>query len=124
MTQPLVSVKYIGKRPKYTEGTYGTRIHFVQGESRMVPADKAWLMLRHADQYEPGDEGAPVAEVAESKAKEDDSVQDMRDAINAMGKDALTDYAKTTFGISVDKRKGVADLRAQVTGLVDQYGVQ
>jgi hypothetical protein len=124
MTQPLVSVKYIGKRPEYTEGTYGTRIHFVQGESRMVPADKAKLMLRHADVYEPGDKDAPVAEVADSPVKEDDAVQDMRDAINIMGKEALTDYAKTNFGTSLDQRKGVDALRAKVTGLIDQYGVK
>jgi len=121
MTQ-LISIKYIGKRPQYSDGTYGTRIAFEQGESRMVPADAAKKMLRHPDVYVPGEDDAPVAYVAPPKDKEED-VQDMRDALAHMDKDALSTYAHTNFKIELDKRKGVAALRTQVTQLVDQYGV-
>lgn len=117
----LTSVKYIGKRPEYIDGTYGTRIHFVQGESRMVPADKARLMLRHTDVYAVGSADAPIASVPAEKPQDDD-VQDMRDAIAIMDKDALNTYAQTHFGTKLDKRKDVGLLRSQVTSLLDQYG--
>ena len=117
-----LSVKYIGKRPEYTDGTFGTRIHFVQGESRLVPMDKARQMLKHPDVYVPGDEDAPVALVPVD-TQEQDNAQDMRDAIAVMDKAALESYAKTYFKIDLDKRKGVESLRSQVTMLVDQFGV-
>lgn len=117
-----LSVKYIGKRAQYTDGTYGTRITFVQGESRLVPLDKARLMLNHPDVYVPGVDDAPVA-VVPVDTKEQDNVQDMRDAIANMDKAALESYAKTYFKIDLDKRKGVESLRSQVTMLVDQYGI-
>lgn len=122
MTQPLISIRYIGKRPDYLDGTYGTRIVFVQGESRMVPADVAKKMLRHPDVYELGEDGAPVATLPPVKDKEED-VQDMRDALAHMDKDALTTYAHTHFQLKLDKRKDVGALRTQVTQLIDQYGV-
>ncbi len=117
-----LSVKYIGKRPEYTDGTYGTKIHFIQGESRLVPMDKARLMLKHPDVYEPGEDDAPVAHVPVD-TQEQDNAQDMRDTIANMGKDALGTYAKTHFKIDLDKRKGVDALRTQVTQLVDKYGL-
>lgn len=117
-----VSVKYIGKRLEYTDGTFGTRIRFLQGESRMVPLDKARLMLKHPDVYVPGVADAPVA-VLPVETTEEDNVQDMRDAIASMDKAALESYTKTHFRIDLDKRKSVESLRHQVTGLVDQFGV-
>ena len=56
-----VSVKYIGKRSSYVDGAFGTRVTFKQGESKMIPADKALLMLRHPDVYVPGKADAPIA---------------------------------------------------------------
>lgn len=116
-----ISVKYTGKRAEYTDGTYGTRILFKQGESRMVPLEKARLMLKHPDVYVSGDADAPLAIVQEPKQEADD-VQDMRDAIANMGKDALSAYAKSHYNIKIDKRKDVGALRSEVTGLVDQFG--
>ena len=117
----LVSVKYIGKRLEYTDGTYGTRILFSKGESRQVPADKARLMLKHPDVYVPGEPDAEIATVP-LDTQEQDSAQDMRDAIANMDKSALESYAKTHYRIDIDKRRSVDALRTQVTGLVDQYG--
>lgn len=117
-----LSVKYIGKRPEYTDGTYGTMIRFVQGESRQVPLDKARLMLKHTDVYAPGETDAPIAVIPEQKS-EDDDAQDLRDAISLMEKDALETYAQTHFSVKLDKRKNVLDLRTHVTQLFDQYGI-
>lgn len=117
-----VSVQYIGKRAEYTDGTYGTRIHFIRGESRLVPLDKARLMLKHADVYAPGVADAPIAVIPEQKS-EDDDAQNLRDSIALMEKDALELYAQTHFSVKLDKRKNVQDLRVHVTQLFDQYGL-
>lgn len=129
-----VPVRYIGKREHYVDGTYGTRIAFVKGQTCLVPADKAALMFNHPDVYEPGSvEEAPAAdpataeldEAARKKAeleKQADEDQALRDSIATMDKKALASYAKTHFKVDLDQRKSVADLRTHVTGLVDQYG--
>ena len=115
------SIKYIGARAEYTDGTYGTRIHWLRGESKMVPTDKAVKMLRHPDVYVAGDAGAPTPGVPGEPDKEDD-VQDMRDAIASMGKDAVIQYAQTKFNMKLDKRQSVEGLRTAAIQLVDQYG--
>lgn len=117
-----VSVKYIGRRPFYVEGAYGTRITFMQGQSRLVPADKARLMLKHPDVYVPGTADAPIAVVPEVKAEGED-LQDLRDSIAAISdKTALSDFTQAKYGIKLDKRKPIEELRLQAIGLVDQYG--
>lgn len=118
-----VSVKYIGKRPFYVEGAYGTRITFMQGQSRLVPADKALLMLRHPDVYVPGKADAPIASVPDTSKTDSDELQDLRDTINAMSdKEALSNYTFLKYGIKLDQRKAIERLRLDAIGLVDQYG--
>lgn len=122
----MVPVTYIGKRESYTEGTYGTRIAFVKGETKLVPADKARLMFNHPDVYVPGViEGAQVAETVTKPGdqSEEDRVQETRDAIANMTKAGLATFAKTNFSVDLDGKRTVADLRAQVIGYVDQYGI-
>lgn len=123
MNQSHLSVKYIGKRAEYIDGTYGTRIHWVQGQSHQVPTASAVLMLKHPDVYVRGDVDAPVASVPSTETQEEDATQDMRDALSVMDKASLTTYAKTHFQIKLDQRKELTALRSQVTGLIDQYGV-
>ena len=116
-----VSIKYIGARPEYTDGTYGTRIHWARGESKMVPADKARLMLKHPDVYTEGEADAPTPKLPAQKDPEDD-VQDLRDSIATMNKEALLTYAQTHFNMKLDKRQSVENLRTAATQLVDQFG--
>jgi len=120
-----VAVKYIGKREYYVDGAYGTHIAFNQGETKLVPADKARLMLGHPDVYVPGELAqAVVTEAPKADATEEDDTQDMRDQVAQMDKDGLELFAKTHFKVDLDKRLGVAKLRAHVTQLVDQFGVK
>lgn len=122
----MTPIKYIGKRPTYKDGAYSTGIEWVQGQTQLVPADTARLMLRHPDVYVPGDtaETAVATVVAqESEDESEEATQDARDAIATMNKDALELYAKTHFQIDLDKRQGVEKLRTRVVGLIDQYGV-
>lgn len=121
----LIPVQYVGRRERYTDGTYGTRIEWVQGQVQMVPADKARLLLRHPDVYVQAEaaEDTPVASLESKPEKQDDDqTQELRDAVALMDKDALEQYAKVNFQVDLNKRLGVEKLRTQVIGLIDQYG--
>lgn len=120
-------VRYVGHRPEYTDGAYETGICWQRGETKMVPEDKANLMLRHPDVYELGEaEGAAVPEVNKA-TEEDDTEEDYaRDSIRQMNRKAtLIDFAKTNFNVELDtgSRVKVADLQAECIRLVDQFGM-
>jgi hypothetical protein len=123
----MTPIKYIGKRETYREGAYGTGIVFAHGQTVNIEDDElARKMLRHKDVYVRGDAKAAV-ETTTSKAKdaaqaEEDPVQDTRDAIATMNKDALESFTKTHFGVDLDKRKSVSSLRDAVTHLIDRFG--
>lgn len=121
----FTSIKYIGKRLEYVDGTYGTRLLFKQGESKWTPNDAAKKMLKHPDVYMPGDIPTdPAVKVAAKQGqKEDEDLQDLRDSIANMGKADLARYAKIHYGQDLSSELSVADTRLQVTMLVDQYGI-
>lgn len=120
-------VKYIGVRDEYTDGAYGTRITFKQGETQLVPSDKAVLMLKHKDVYAEGDSnGAGVATLNESpKANEsEEELQNARDAVANMDLEALKVYATTNFsGHKLHHNLSLESARSKVIGLIDQFGV-
>jgi hypothetical protein len=128
----FLPVTYVGKRESYRDGTYGTGLVFTRGQTHMVPQTAAARMLTHPDVYELGkleeatvDEAAAAAATSHQaeKDKVEERLQEHRDTIANMAKDALAEYAKTHFKQDLDKRLKVSDLRAQVTALVDRFGV-
>lgn len=121
----FTSVMYIGKRPEYTDGTYGTRLLFHRGESHWVPNDAAKKMLKHPDVYIPGEAPtAPAVKVpATQTQKEDEDTQDLRDSIANMDKESLFKFSKIHYGQDIDVKMSLAEVRQQVTMLVDQYGI-
>lgn len=119
----MILVKYIGKRERYTEGAYGSKIEFTQGQTQWVPDELAAKLLKHPDQYVKGDqEGATVAVVAPQRSDEDSS-QDVRDSLVTMDVGALADFAMTHYQVKLDKRKSADSLREEVTRMIDQFGV-
>ena len=119
----LTPIKYVGKRPTYIDGMYGTRTAFVQGETAMVDADIAVKMLRHTDQYQPGIEaGASPAVESKPVTEKDEDTQDLRDQINIMDKHALKQMAWERYQQRFSGNPSVESLRAKVTQLVDQFG--
>lgn len=136
-----VPVQYIGRRETFTDHLYGTGLVFAKGQARNLPGDLARKFLRHADQFKEGQAAAVAVEqisaapaddteaklAAAKKAKDDeqkeqDQLNDLRQQIGVMTKDALYDYAFTRYQQKLDKRSSVDSLRQQVIGLVDQYG--
>lgn len=123
----MTKIKYIGHRPTYREGCYGSGIEFVQGESVAIEDDiLAAKLLRHPDVYAKADDEPTnvIAKTPPAETDVEDAAQDARDAIMAMPKIALTAYAKTHFSASLDQTKKVGELRMQVVGLYDQFGVE
>jgi hypothetical protein len=125
-------IRYIGKRDEYVENAYGTKIKFNQGETELVPSDKAILLLRHPDQYERGDVKAakkpqtPVNAKTDDKDKDtEDQLQEARDLVANMDVAALKEYALTNFsGHKLHPNIGVDKARIQVTQLIDQFGIK
>ena len=124
----MIPIKYIGHRPVYRDGACGSEIVFEQGQTLQVDDEFAVKMLRHPSVYERGelseDEGKPAKAKPAKATDDEDSAQTMRDSIVQMNKAALETFAKTHFSVDLDKRKSVGDLRAQVTGMVDQFGIE
>jgi hypothetical protein len=121
----MTPIKYIGHRPRYREGAYGSGVEFEKNETKLVPPELAAKLLRHPDVYVPGEEqGAEVAHIVEKKDDDEDKAQDQRDVIAAMDKEALEAFAKTHFSVDLDKRKSVSSLRQHVINLVDQFGTE
>ena len=124
----MTPIKYIGHRPTYREGCYGSGIVFTKDGVVNVDDDAlANKLLRHPDVYVKADAAAEAEPVSVQKPESDateDAAQDTRDAIMAMDKAALSSYAKTHFSVDVDQRKSVGNLRTQVVGLFDQFGVE
>jgi hypothetical protein len=119
-------IKYIGKRPEYLDGTYGTRIVFQQGETKLVPADKATLMLKHPDVYvlSEATDKMDEPETPKKASDDEDEMQNLRDSISAMNKDGLKEFAQTHYNVKLNGQKGEVTLRQEVISLVDQFGLK
>lgn len=128
----MIPIKYIGHRPVYRDGACGSELTFEQGQTLPVPDECALKMLRHPSVYERGDVAAagdvvekePDTGKKDSQDKGEEDAQATRDTIATMTKDALVNYAKVHFSADLDKRRSVADLRTQVTGLYDRFGIE
>ena len=124
----MIPVKYIGVRPTYRDGTYGSYIEFTQGQTvNIEDEDLARKLLRHKDVYVLGEaEAATATEPKKDKSKDDEEEnqsQDTRDSIASMNKNSLATFAKTNFNVALDKRQSVGALRSEVVSLFDRFGV-
>lgn len=129
-----VAVTYTGRKGSYTEHLYGSGLRFDKGQTRVVPAALADKLLRHPDVFAPG-EASAVAEddtaavLATSQRQEDEQqqeqhhLQDLRDKLLQMNKNELLQFATTHYRQTLNSKARVDDLRQQVIGLVDQYGI-
>lgn len=143
-----VKVTYIGKREPWFDRLYDTGLSFVCGQSRVLPWDMAPKFLRHADlfeeyQGEPKDDEAQVDETTDDEAAADDTkklldeqsekdkaknnkqveLQALYDQVASMDKDGLKNFAEANYQQKINKSKSLDNLRAEVTGMIDQFGV-
>lgn len=141
MTTP---VKYIGRKPSYTDYVHGSKLTFEPGQVRLIPDDSlARKFLRQVDIFERGDlvqEQAPTTTTAEppkddtlsqlaAVQKEKDQANeldkqrnDLLDQIRVMDRSQLDILANDRWGQKLHSRLSLENARAKVLQFVDQYG--
>ena len=121
-------IRYIGPRPQYTDGAYGTYITWNKGETKLVPEAAAYKMLsNNKDLYEAGsmDEASePLVDVPNKKEEEEEEIEDTRESIMQMTrKKPLVEFAQHNFQVKLDDSAKVSDLQEKCIQLIDQYGM-
>ena len=141
MTTP---VKYIGRKPSYTDFVHGSKLTFEPGQVRAIPDDSlARKFLRQVDIFERGDqvqEQAPTTMTIEppkddtlsqleAVQKEKDQANeldkqrnDLLDQIRVMDRSQLDILANDRWGQKLHSRLSLENARAKVLQFVDQYG--
>ena len=141
MTTP---VKYIGRKPSYTDFVHGSKLTFEPGQVRLIPDDSlARKFLRQVDIFERGDqvqEQAPTTMTTEppkddtlsqleavqrekDQANElDKQRNDLLDQVRVMDRSQLDILAKDRWGQKLHSRLSLENARAKVLQFVDQYG--
>lgn len=127
----LTGVRNISKRGAFSGSLYGAKLNFAKDEVKMLPAELAHKLFKHADVFKT----AKAVKVDKTKAETETAVEtetttetntqvlDMHDQIQQMDKNALEDFAKAKYGQDLDKRKSVETLRQEVGLMIDQFGV-
>lgn len=135
----MQTILYIGTT-SFTDRLYNTGLTFHPRQRRQLPADTARLFLRHADLFElakadkPEDitkqkdddtqeQLAKQAKKDAQKTKDDNVLQELYVQVSTMDKDALEQFAKDHYQVNLDKRRSLDNLREEVVGLIDQFGV-
>lgn len=138
-------VKYIGRKPYYTDYVHGSKLTFEPGQVRAIPDDSlARKFLRQVDIFERGDQDqdqAPATTTTEppnddtltqletvqkekDKANElDNQRNDLVNQIRAMDRSQLDILANDRWGQKLNPRLSVENARAKVLQFVDQYGI-
>jgi len=141
MTTPI---KYIGRKPSYTDFVHGSKLTFEPGQVRLIPDDSlARKFLRQVDIFERGDqvqEQAPTTMTTEppkddtlsqleavqsekDQANElDKQRNDLLDQVRVMDRSQLDILANDRWGQKLHSRLSLKNARAKVLQFVDQYG--
>ena len=141
MTTPI---KYIGRKPSYTDFVNGSKLTFTPGQTRDIPDDSlAAKFLRQIDIFARGDaeqtiakpvkaEGLPkddteklLKDVQKEKddiLKKDTERNDLVNQIRSMDKSQLDILANDRWGQKLPSRLSLENAREKVLQFVDQYG--
>lgn len=125
----LTRIAYNGRktyRDKLTGNTWEP------GDAKLVSANAAKKLLRFAE-FAPAEGKATESETEQAlvvnqeatreKDNERDQLESMLLTVEHMDKGALEAYARK-YEVELDKRLGVAKLRAEVSNLIEQFGVR
>ena len=141
MTTPI---KYIGRKPSYTDFVNGSKLTFTPGQTRDIPDDSlAAKFLRQIDIFTRGEqeqaepkpvkpEGPPkddteklLKDVQKEKddiLKKDTERNDLVNQIRSMDKSQLDILANDRWGQKLLSRLSLENAREKVLQFVDQYG--
>ena len=133
-----VSVVYIGRERPFVDRIYGTRLDWMPGQARAVPAALAAKFLRHRDCFKQGKAQAkqdkpPVDDTAqklEEAARRDEAKREEQDGkfllieqLSQMDAAALKGWLKEHTGESVKGNPSLATLQQRARDWVEQFGV-
>jgi len=125
----MTPVKYIGIRPEHTDYNYGTLVKWVKDEIHMIPDSTAKRMLVHTDVYALGEHDVPstpdIPDIPDTDEDDDNASQSVKDAVSNMrSKQSVRDFAAANYsGMPLTSPDKLVDLKREVHGLIDQYGV-
>ena len=139
MTTPI---KYIGRKPSYTDFVNGSKLTFTPGQTRDIPDDSlAAKFLRQIDIFTRGEleqaepvkaEGPPkddteklLKDVQKEKddiLKKDTERNDLVNQIRSMDKSQLDILANDRWGQKLNAKLSLENAREKVLQFVDQYG--
>ena len=141
MTTPI---KYIGRKPSYTDFVNGSKLTFTPGQTRDIPDDSlAAKFLRQIDIFTRGEleqaEPKPTKTAVEpkddtdallkdAKKKQDEILEkdmqrnDLVNQIRSMDKSQLDILANDRWGQKLNAKLSLENARAKVLQFVDQYG--
>ena len=133
-----IAVKYIGRRPQWSDHLYGTGLTFDEGQVRNLPTGVARTLLRHCDLFKEcelvvADEAAAsdntqalLEQGKQQQAKTEDRKEDFAviDQVNQMqDKDALVSFAATRCnGLKLAKTQKVETMRAKIVEHINRFG--
>lgn len=133
-----IAVKYIGRRPQWSDHLYGTGLTFDEGQVRSLPTGVARTLLRHCDLFKEcelavADEAAAsdntqvlLEQGKQQQAKTEDRKEDFAviDQVNQMqDKDALVSFAATRCnGLKLAKTQKVETMRAKIVEHINRFG--
>ena len=126
----FIPIKYDGRKP-YTDRT-PLRTVWMPGDVKRVMERDAKLLLRFAEFQsadvsevtdQPGEAESIVAAQAQVEQQEKVAVESMLMLVDTMDKEALEAYAMK-YEVSLDKRRALDKLRAEVVSLIEQFGAR
>ncbi len=126
----LVALTYSGRKT-YPDKT-PLRAVWEPGDTKRVPAHTAKLLLRFAEfsvaekfMPEDGSDDVSIAvvEASNREQQERNETEGMLLMVESMDKDTLEAYARK-YEVELDKRRSLANLRSEVTTLIEQFGVR
>lgn len=138
-TPGSVGVKYIGRRESWKDTVYHSGVTFEKDQERGLPAVLARKLLRHADLFEQVELTAETAEQGAASEADDmlsqekinqaakqktDLEFDTIAQVNQMTKAALEQFSQGRFGVKLDSRLTVAQMREQVTQNIHKFGAE
>ena len=134
-----VSVVYIGRERPFVDRIYGTRLDWMPGQARALPAALAAKFLRHRDCFKQGKVQAkqeakpPVDDTAQKldeAAKRDEAQREEQDGkfllieqLRKMDAAGLKAWAKQNIGETFKGNPSLATIQERVFAHIEAHGV-
>jgi hypothetical protein len=123
-------VKYVGKRPTYSDGLFGTGT-WNKDEVKLISVSTARQMFNHPDVYIEGEEeeSIDVIDIDEEKKEEDEEdqrLEDTRILVSQMTrKDTVKEFVATNYnGLKIpDDVVRLVDMKEFAVRQIDRYGI-